>query len=53
MPIEVLESVEKTLFFGLFAAGGLWVAAGLGTAYDAYMIATKKTGADAISSMCP
>ena len=34
--------MENALFFGVFAAAALWVLAGMGTAFDAYMIATKK-----------
>jgi uncharacterized membrane protein len=43
--VETLESIERTLLFGVVAAGALWILAGLGTAFDAYMIATKQTGA--------
>ena len=42
--METLESIERTLLFGVVAAGALWILAGLGTAFDAYMIATKQTG---------
>lgn len=42
IPIETIKTIENTLFLGVFAAGALWVLAGMGTAYDAYMIATKK-----------
>uniref|UniRef100_A0A7S0Z014 Uncharacterized protein n=1 Tax=Hemiselmis tepida TaxID=464990 RepID=A0A7S0Z014_9CRYP len=42
IPVEVLKSVETALLYGVLAVGALWVLAGLGTAYDAYMIATKQ-----------
>eukprot|EP00288_Rhodomonas_lens_P015087 CAMPEP_0177709290 /NCGR_PEP_ID=MMETSP0484_2-20121128/10723_1 /TAXON_ID=354590 /ORGANISM="Rhodomonas lens, Strain RHODO" /LENGTH=244 /DNA_ID=CAMNT_0019220895 /DNA_START=21 /DNA_END=755 /DNA_ORIENTATION=- len=38
----VLFGVERFLFFGALTAGGIWVLAGLGTAFDAYLIATKQ-----------
>jgi hypothetical protein len=42
IPVQVLSQVENALLVGVFAAGALWVTAGLGTAYDAYMISTKQ-----------
>mmetsp|Transcript_30685 Transcript_30685/g.77342 ORF Transcript_30685/g.77342 Transcript_30685/m.77342 type:complete len:270 (+) Transcript_30685:192-1001(+) len=42
IPVEVLKTVENSLLYGVLAVGALWVLAGLGTAYDAYMIATKQ-----------
>jgi hypothetical protein len=42
IPVQLLTQVENALLIGVLAAGGLWVTAGLGTAYDAYMIATKQ-----------
>jgi len=38
----VLFGVERFLFFGAFTGGAVWILAGLGTAFDAYLISTKQ-----------
>jgi hypothetical protein len=43
VPDSVLFTVERALLGGVGIAATLWVLAGAGTAYEAYMVATKRT----------
>jgi len=38
----LLFGVERFLYFGALLGGTVWVVAGLGTAFDAYLISTKQ-----------
>ena len=43
MPDSVLFTIERGLLGGVLVSGSLWVLAGAGTVYEAFMVATKQT----------